>query len=401
MKIVFLSNVFSFNGGVGSYMVRLHKALLAHGHDSIVIHSDTKPAADPAAARSLYFAPEFDLFDWERPVETRTQNIMQLLSKFKPDIVHLQGNNNFHLESEIRKTYASVKALHVYDFCPSGNKYHHATDETCVVPTGPLCLSHMLFKRCTLSKNPRTMMRLYREATAANKNNAQHSKIIVASQFVSKKAMETGYRQDQLEVLPYFTELPDTALDRCDSNRIFFNGRIVSEKGADKLIEAAALLSKNIPWKLIIAGDGPFLKEVKALAKKRALEDRIEFTGWLTPDQIARQYRQAAVVVVPSSWPEPFGIVGIEAMSYAKPVVAFHVGGIPEWLVDGHTGTLVPAFDLEKMAAAIEDLLGHKQKAKEMGQNGRNNVERLFSSQRHISQLLTIYKKVLNKGDRP
>ena len=88
-------------------------------------------------------------------------------------------------------------------------------------------------------------------------------------------------------------------------------------------------------------------------------------------------------------------MVGIEAMSYGKPVVAFDVGGIPEWLDHGVTGFLVPPWDLKEMAERISFLLDNPNVAHEMGVGGRRRVERDFTQETHIARLLDIYKKVI------
>jgi len=87
----------------------------------------------------------------------------------------------------------------------------------------------------------------------------------------------------------------------------------------------------------------------------------------LTGNRLRESYERAAVVVVPSLWPEVFGQVAIEAMGTARPVVASRVGGIPEIVADGHTGHLVSPGDEAGLAAAILDLLIDKAKAAAFG----------------------------------
>jgi glycosyltransferase involved in cell wall biosynthesis len=101
--------------------------------------------------------------------------------------------------------------------------------------------------------------------------------------------------------------------------------------------------------------------------------------------------RRASIVAMPSRWPEPSGIIGLEAMAHGRPVVAFATGGIPEWLVHGETGLLAPPLDVPALAGAIAALLGDEANAKRMGEMGRARARRLFSPGPHLAQLSAIY----------
>jgi glycosyltransferase involved in cell wall biosynthesis len=393
VKIASLCNDFSASGGVGNYMKRLHKAWAAAGHESYVIHSD---AEAKETDKRVFFVEHFDLFPWEGRAAAATKKVMEILSHIQPDIVHVQNNNNTQLESAVRKSFPAVKSMHTYEFCPAGNKFHYFGQKTCQVPTSALCIPRMIYMRCTLSKSPMTMVRLYREAKEVNRHGAEHTKIIVPSDFARLKTLENDYTPEQVETALYFTDYPASIEPALyDQNLILFTGRIVPEKGLNKLILAADLLKRSMPWEVVVAGDGPGLEEAKHLVKQVGLESRFKFLGWRPLDQIIELYKRATMVVMPSLWPEPFGAVGIEAMSYGKPVIAFAVGGIPEWLEHNRTGYLIEPFDLPKMAEAMEHLLLHPRKAKEMGLNGRNSVRQKFSPENHVSRLLEIYRKVL------
>ena len=99
------------------------------------------------------------------------------------------------------------------------------------------------------------------------------------------------------------------------------------------------------------------------------------------------------MVVVPSTWPEPFGMVGIEAMAYGKPVIAFDVGGISEWLKDGETGFLVKLRDEVALAETLNLLLGDHSLAIRMGSKGREAVEKRFTPETHVDELLGRFQK--------
>jgi glycosyltransferase involved in cell wall biosynthesis len=109
---------------------------------------------------------------------------------------------------------------------------------------------------------------------------------------------------------------------------------------------------------------------------------------------LAAAYDRAAVVVMPSRWPEPFGITGLEAFSRGRPVVAFGVGGIPEWLDDGVSGCVVPPGDTRALAARVAWLLAHRDQAAAMGARGRERVARDFSAARHLAQLVPLYSRL-------
>ncbi|HYJ79931.1 MAG TPA: glycosyltransferase, partial [Longimicrobiaceae bacterium] len=123
----------------------------------------------------------------------------------------------------------------------------------------------------------------------------------------------------------------------------------------DLLIRAAALASQRLgrALPLTLAGDGPQRAEWEALAA--ALGVDATFAGWVPAEERARLLRGASVLVVPSVWPEPFGLVGLEAGACGVPAIAFDVGGIGEWLADGVNGRLVPG-DPPRVEALAEAL---------------------------------------------
>src|SRR6185436_12837217 len=97
----------------------------------------------------------------------------------------------------------------------------------------------------------------------------------------------------------------------------------------------------------LILGDGNHRAHCERLCRKLGLEDRVQFRGFILRHELKDFYLESSVFVVSSLWPEPFGLVGPEAMRYGLPVVAFDAGGIKEWLIDGQNGYLVPWKDTE------------------------------------------------------
>lgn len=404
LRIAYLSKDFSSNGGVGTYLLKLCSALEAAGHEVIVIHADPGVSLSPSIGFHQFYVEGFDQFAPQYNERTSASRVIEILEGFKPNIVHIQGNNNFLLETGVRLRFPAIKTLHVYDFCPSGNKFHHGLQKVCNHPTGPLCLPRMGYKRCLLSKRPSVIWWHYRRCVEANRNNAPYSRLIVASAYVKLQAVASGYPASQIEVLPYFTNLPmlrgfggggTTGRREPSDGMILFVGRVVREKGLHHLLSALAMV--HIPWQLVVAGDGPDLDRVKKLARRLGLQKQVVFAGWAQREHLAELYQDATVVVMPSVWPEPFGIVGIEAMSFGRAVIAFNVGGVPEWLQECATGFLVKPYDVKEMAEKINYLLKHPDVAHEMGMRGRKRVEQEFTKENHIARLLEIYEEVCSE----
>lgn len=391
LKIAQIARDWTINGGLASYVRDLVAALESAGHEVAVVHADEPAGGTPG--RQRFQVPWFSEFGEGPEVEDRARRVLEILEHFRPDVVHVQCNDNFVLEGAIRARYPAVKTMHVYDFCPSGNKFHFASDRPCQHPTGWACVPRMAYKRCTRDKRPHVWWNFYRRATAANASNAGYAAVLVASEYVRRQALASGYPPGQVRTLPYFTVAPPAVPPPpARPGTMLFCGRLAPEKGLDLLMRAAARLDR--PWRLLVAGDGMERRPAEAIARRLGIADRVEFRGWTDRDQLSVLYQEAAVVVVASRWAEPFGIVGLEAMARARPVVAFAVGGIPEWLEHGVTGYLVRPFDLTSLADRLRTLLHTEALAQDMGARGRARVERDFTAARHLERLLAIYEDV-------
>ena len=156
--------------------------------------------------------------------------------------------------------------------------------------------------------------------------------------------VRNGVSPDRVTVAPLFPPAsrvdPEPPTTKPRSDRILFIGRITALKGwrelLDALPRAAAALGRRLT--LVVAGDGPDRGAFEAEARRRNMP--AEFLGWLGADQLDAEMRSADVLAVPSVWPEPFGLVGLEAGCVGLPAVAFAVGGISGWLVPGMSGEL-------------------------------------------------------------
>ena len=174
-----------------------------------------------------------------------------------------------------------------------------------------------------------------------------------------------------------------------DLNHIIYAGQIIRGKGVDVLLESLAQV--RVPFTCFIFGDGAQREFCERLSHKLGLANRVFFKGFVSPDEIAKFYREGSVAVVSSVWPEPFGAVGLEAMRFGLPVVAFDAGGISEWLINGHNGFLAPWMDRTAFAARVEELLGDKALARQMGERGRQLVAERYEFSDYVTGLEELF----------
>jgi len=169
---------------------------------------------------------------------------------------------------------------------------------------------------------------------------------------------------------------------------------LIPIKGHIVLLRAFAEARRAVPsLRLDIAGRGPLEPALRALAKELGVEDGVRFLGYVAPVQ--RAIEDAAIVVVPSMG-EGFGMVALEAMERARPVIAAEIGGLGELVEDGVTGLLVPAGDAEPLMDAIVRLAGNLPLAAEMGQAGRRRALAQFLQERCTERTELLYEQALN-----
>jgi glycosyltransferase involved in cell wall biosynthesis len=154
--------------------------------------------------------------------------------------------------------------------------------------------------------------------------------------------------------------------------RLLCVGRLIPIKGHVVLLRAFAAARRELPsLELEVAGRGPLEPALKALAMELGVGDAIRFLGHVSPIQAAIE--RAAVIVVPSMG-EGFGMVALEAMERARPVIAAAIGGLGELVQDGRTGFLVPPGEAEPLRDAIVALCSDLGRAAAMGEEGRRRA---------------------------
>ena len=209
-----------------------------------------------------------------------------------------------------------------------------------------------------------------------------------------------GIPAQRLVVIPYglddlperWGENPPDAV-RSEARVLLAVCRLEPQKGVDVAVRALARVREREPAaELVVLGEGPELAQLEALA--RGLQVPVHLLGRV-PD-VGAWLRRAALLVHPVRW-EGFGLAVLEAMLAGLPVVASRVSSLPELVVDGQTGVLVPPDDPDALTAGIETALAARDR---LGAAGRRRAQETFSVARMADATLAVYEQVLS-ASRP
>lgn len=223
---------------------------------------------------------------------------------------------------------------------------------------------------------------------------------IFHDQLLQKKIAETR----RVSIIPLGIELASVALSReqararlglpNDAAVVISAGRLESQKGLRYLIEAWSAVRRDVPGAmLVLLGDGPLRGELESLAERLNVRESIYFTGWRTD---ANELLAAGdLFCLPSLW-EAFGYVLLEAMAAGIPIVASDVDGIPEVLMQGRLGKLVPAGDCSSLARAVADLLHDPAERHRLKQTGLQHVHSRYALAGMVEGYATLYERLHN-----
>ncbi len=174
-------------------------------------------------------------------------------------------------------------------------------------------------------------------------------------------------------------------------------GKMLERKGQDYLLKAAArVLSEGRKAHFLFAGEGPQEGYLRSLAERLGVRENVTFSNY--PFRAHSVIREMDIFVLPSVR-ESFGFSALEALAFGKPVVAFGVGGVYTFIKDGETGLIVPARDVEGLAAALLELIDDPAKRVRLGRQGRMLVEEKFAMEKLIPRLVGLYERAAGGGE--
>jgi phosphatidylinositol alpha-1,6-mannosyltransferase len=186
-----------------------------------------------------------------------------------------------------------------------------------------------------------------------------------------------------------------------DRPTVLFVGNIADNKGVKTLLAAVLRLRSKYPdirLQILGTGDDDLREDLRRWAQRSGADANVEFHGFVERSDLPDFYRRANVFCSPASYEGGVANVYLEAMACACPVVASVAGAAPEAVVNGETGVLVPPGDENAVAAALDQVLGNRILARQMGEAARRRVGDYFAMDKYIVRVLANYQKAIERS---
>lgn len=373
-RLLFVHEQLGFLGGAEQYLFNLASALKETWELSLIYQSGTGEGEEAFHA----------LFDH---VEQRDFSAPGEEWGSPPHLVYLHKCHHFSMVQAVKNWgVPTVRMVHDHDlYCMRSYRYSPWSRKVCEKKAGGACLFPCL---APVQRDRQALLGVSWKSWKAHLDllhlDQQLDGFFVGSQFMKKELILQGYAPHKIHVFPPIPKpLPiHVSSDFSDENVVVFAGQILRGKGLDSLLRALAQVT--VPFKLVVMGRGSHEQACRDCVTALKLEDRVEFCGFLSQENMVEHYRHASCLVFPSLWPEPFGAVGLEVMRWGIPVVGYDVGGVGDWLVDGVSGYLVPWKEEKILAEKIQFLLENKEEARALGKKAQAFVEREFDYTRTL-----------------
>ena len=327
---------------------------------------------------------------WNREVY---RDLRRLIREEKPDVAHCHNLVPLISPSAYYACQDAgvpvIQTLHNYRLlCPKGTLYDDS--RSCHDCLGSLM--HGVWRGCYRGSRLQTAALAGMLAIHRRLGTWQHcvGAYIALSRFSRSQLLAAGFPLAKVHVKPNFlSHEPKPRPGR--GEYAVFVGRLSPEKGIMEMLKVWQHLT-HIPLKVI--GDGPLLAEAVEFVEHSRC-NHIQFLGARSPEQVLQHLRGALFLVFPSRWPEPFGLVLLEAAGCGVPALAARTGGVPEIVTDGETGLLFDPEDAGELATKACWAWAHPAEMESLGAGARQSYLRNFTAERNYQQLMNVYSSLL------
>jgi glycosyltransferase involved in cell wall biosynthesis len=408
MRVMLAHKLYKVTGGSEVFFLETGRILRDHGHDVFNICSGN-PVEAPSDARFME-APEYNgvgLLSKIRNLPTaiydtsKKAQLIEVIQAFKPDVFHA-FDLHVHLTPSllVAAHEAGVPVvLTCNDYrhiCPNYKLFHH--DRICFDCKGERFFKAIQNKCCkeqlglslasAVGAYAHDFMGIYDRYVDVFTFSSDFMAGIT-QEFWSHRSIAWGKLRN-----PFNSAAFSPSMDY-EAYGLFF-GRLIEEKGVDRLLEAATQIN-GFPIKIV--GTGPNEEKLRSISAERHIEN-VEFVGPKWGAELDELLRRARFVVVPSVWHENFPYVINQSFALARPVIASRRGGITELVEDGVRGLLYEADDIPGLAAAIRTLASDPERAAKMGTAAKAYSDALFDDEIFFADLMDIYRKARDAHPR-
>lgn len=392
MNIWFMHDRCGHTGGAERTTFDLHDALVRRGHSVLVVAPEHEPDGHLRPALRLPTG-----YGWRSAGQALRLLDTQRLAR-PPDLIHLHNTDAFlgprvmdHLTAWGLPT---IKTVHdVRPLCAGAWKMRVGEAGLCAHAVGAACWrcvrrSPMIAER-GLPRQARLLALKIWEVRALRR----FTRVIAPSPYLERELARNGIPPDRIRGMPWYRDPCPPDFSPPAGHRLLFVGRLVAVKGLRELLGALAGVRGD--WALDVVGDGDQRADLERLATTLGLAPRVVFHGQQPREALAPFYRACRAVIIPTTVPEAYGLVGPEAFAHARPVVAFAAGGVDAWLEPGRTGLVCPRGDIAALAAAVQRLLEEPGLAATLGLQARAAAEALPTLGAYVDRLEALYRECL------
>ena len=367
-------------GGVQTYLADLIPALARRG-----VESSVACGTDGAVGGVQVDVVDGVAADGRSISKEAVARLIAVIEQRRPDLAVQHVAMSPGVTRALHDAQVPV-VVHAHDYfmtCPGAARYLHTSAKFCSEGHGARCFWRAYTERTT-NRRPDRLLRAYQRTEGWTNAWPLIRRLLVASEFVADVHTARGIPEDLVRVVAYPVQSPAASPSAGDGADVLFVGRLIDAKGVHVLLDA---LDRLTGVTALVAGDGPARQALESKAQELGLGERVRFVGWISPERRSSLFGGSKLLVLPSLWDEPFGIVGVEALGAGLPVVASDAGGVSSWLDDGMTGTLVPRGDSAALAGAIDTLLRQDELRQRYSAAAPSTLAR-FTMERHLELLL-------------
>ena len=390
-------------GGTGTYLSALMPALAGAGHEIALLHEVEEPGDQPRLPIPAV-APAWSVSALGR------HRTLQSLREWRPEVIYAHGLLDPNVERATLEIAPAVFFAHdYYGTCISGSKtFTRPVIQPCARRFGWQCLGQYYAKGCG-GLSPITMVTQFVKQRDRLDLLRRYAAIVTHSGHMQAEYIKHGLAATRVFKVSYGSQAgsPDGPRVRAPRDpdapwHLAYVGRMDALKGGRELLTALPVVVQrlNRPVRLTLAGDGPQRGSWQALAadlSRREPRLTVDCPGWINRDDLDGLFGSADLLVLPSLWPEPLALVGLEAARHSVPAVAFDVGGISDWLKAGTNGLLAPgnpptvAGLVDALVAVLGDAGLHRRLTE-----GAGLLAGEFSFEVHLKLLQHVFDEVVH-----